>query len=115
MRFLAFSRRDGRVENCLVWRSMISSPVRFAHGRGDELESRYVRDTVSAAATGIFDRRSSSRTALLHHLRMPELRSSRGAPRFLISSSPPPSPFWIAFIARAGKLALVLADLRLHL
>ena len=41
----------------------MTSSVRFAHGSATS-QSRYVRDTVySAAAAGIFDSRSSSRSA----------------------------------------------------
>ena len=64
MRSFAFSRPEWSASSTsFVCGRSITSSVRFAHGRATS-QSRYVRDTVySAAATGIFERRSSSRSA----------------------------------------------------
>ena len=64
MRSLAFSRPVWSASSTsLVRRRSITSSVRFCHGSITS-QSRYVRETVySAAATGIFARRSSSRCA----------------------------------------------------
>ena len=119
MRSFAFTRSEWSASRMsfVRLRSMTSS-VRLAHGSATS-QSRYVRDTVySAAATGIFDSRSSSRSASF----------------FTASGMPAASIFALQLldllrlvVALAQLLldrlellaqevvALVLADLRLHL
>ena len=96
----------------------MTSSVRFAHGSATS-QSRYVRETVySAAATGIFDRRSSSRSASF-------LTGLGHAGRFdLLGELLDLLGLIVAFaellldrlhLLAQEVLALVLADLGLHL
>ena len=83
------------------------------------IQSRYVRETVySAAATGIFDRRSSSRSASfltrLGHARRVELRAQLVDLLGLIVALAE-LPLDRLHLLAQEVLALVLADLRLHL
>ncbi len=74
MRSLGFPRPEWSASGvCLVFGRSMTSTVRCAHGSATS-QSRYVRETVySAAATGIFDSRSSSRSASFFTLSgMPE-------------------------------------------
>ena len=83
----------------------MTSSVRLFHGSAMS-QSRYVRDTVySAAATGILDRRSSSRSAsFLTSSGMPAASIFSASSSFsFVWSSPSPSSFWIAFICSRRK------------